>query len=233
MREQDFRAWMQNSLARTTIDTYVYSVQRIETAEGVNVDEAFAEDGLLSLIALYRYTTTDAQNNRPNPTNLDVAVHTLSDYRSGLNKYREFCLAISDTPAYEARENNNDSDTNTSATFGLEKDLQAALRKHIDQLESGLEIVDGGSERSVDSGRIDILAKDSNGTFVIIELKAGTATDSVVAQILGYMGDIAEEENAAVRGIIVASDFNKRVQSASRATSNLELKTYRYNFEFN
>src|SRR5437879_2456948 len=32
-------------------------------------------------------------------------------------------------------------------TFGLERDLQAALRANIHQLDHGLEIVDGGKER--------------------------------------------------------------------------------------
>src|SRR3954451_20382349 len=40
--------------------------------------------------------------------------------------------------------------------FGLERDMQDALRRHIDQLDSGLEIVDGGKERQVEAGFIDI-----------------------------------------------------------------------------
>ncbi len=242
MREQEFRQWLQNwttprggQLEQGNLNFYINSANSVEQVENLDLDEEFQRDRMASLYQLYTYSTQDEQNDLPNPTNMPITTRlytALSDIRSALNHYKRFCEAGDDF-VYEVRENNNASDTNANATFGLEKDLQAALRKHIDQLEAGLKIVDGESERSVDSGRIDILAKDSNGTFVIIELKAGTATDSVVAQILGYMGDIAEEENVAVRGIIVASDFNKRVQSASRATSNLELKTYRYNFEFN
>ena len=42
--------------------------------------------------------------------------------------------------------------------IGLERDMQAALRRAIEQLELGLEIVDDGAERSVSSGFIDITA---------------------------------------------------------------------------
>ncbi len=238
MREAEFKDWMRNhGYAERTINTCASDARRVERDENLDLDEEFEKDGLKGLIRLYNPTKQDErEGNVPKmkivskDKNKSLS-ELLSGYRSTLsNYYKRFCEADGDF-VYEASDNNTVTDT--GAVFGLEKDLQAALREHIDQLESGLEIVDGGVERSVDSGRIDILAKDGKGTFVIIELKAGTATDSVVAQILGYMGDIAEEENAAVRGIIVAAEFNKRVQSASRATSNLELKTYRYNFEFN
>src|SRR5690554_2892188 len=44
----------------------------------------------------------------------------------------------------------------TEATFGLERDLQRALRLNIQQLELGLQIIDGGKERITEAGRIDI-----------------------------------------------------------------------------
>jgi hypothetical protein len=51
-------------------------------------------------------------------------------------------------------------------TFGLERDLQIALRRNIDQLEPGLKIVDGGTERTVEAGRIDITAEDEENKLV-------------------------------------------------------------------
>src|SRR4029077_805972 len=59
--------------------------------------------------------------------------------------------------------------------IGLERDMQAAIRLDIEQLEKGLAIVDDGAERVVDSGFIDITARDSAGTTVVIELKTGVA----------------------------------------------------------
>ena len=117
-------------------------------------------------------------------------------------------------------------------TFGLERDLQLALRANITQLEPGLRIVDDGKERVTEAGRIDITAIDSNDNTVVVELKAGSAKPEAVAQILAYMGSIAEESEGPVRGILVASDFHKRVVLASRAISNLTLKKYSFQFRF-
>lgn len=117
-------------------------------------------------------------------------------------------------------------------TFGLERDLQMALRRNIEQLESGLKVHDGGMERVTEAGRVDITAIDKDGQIVVIELKAGTAAPSVMTQVLAYMASIAETEAKPVRGIIVAGDFDKRVLLASRAISNLELRQYAFQFTF-
>jgi RecB family endonuclease NucS len=117
-------------------------------------------------------------------------------------------------------------------TFGLERDLQAALRANIGQLEAGLKIIDGGKENANEAGRIDITAEDASGHVVVIELKAGMAAPEAVTQILAYMGTVAAQEGKPVRGILVAGDFHKKVLLASRAVSNLDLKKYSFQFKF-
>ena len=84
--------------------------------------------------------------------------------------------------------------------IGLERDMQAALRIGIEQLEPGLTIIDDGAERSVDAGFIDITARDNSRITVVIELKAGVAGQRAIAQILSYMGDVASEEKAGEYG---------------------------------
>lgn len=118
-------------------------------------------------------------------------------------------------------------------TFGLERDMQNALRKNIQSLEKGLEIIDGGKERHTEAGFIDITARDKDGKIVIIELKAIPAKADVIAQTLAYMEAIHVEENKEVRGIIIASDFVDRVKVASRQIPNLELVQYSFQFTFN
>jgi hypothetical protein len=117
-------------------------------------------------------------------------------------------------------------------TFGLERDLQSALRANISQLEQGLTISDDGKERVTEAGRIDITAKDGAGKLVVIELKAGTASPDVIAQVLAYMGAIAESDGGDVRGIIVAGDFHKRVILAARVIPTLALRQYSFQFKF-
>lgn len=115
--------------------------------------------------------------------------------------------------------------------FGLEHDLQRALRKNIDQLEHGLTIVDGNKELKVPSGFIDITAEDKHGATVVIELKAGAADREAVAQILAYMGDLLLKKQS-VRGILVAGDFPARTIAAARVVPNLELRKYGFKFSF-
>jgi RecB family endonuclease NucS len=124
------------------------------------------------------------------------------------------------------------ADSEAARTFGLERDLQNALRANIQQLEEGLDIVDGGAEVKVEAGFIDILAKDRNGTWVVIELKAELTRPAAVAQILAYMGCVASQRGGNVRGILVGADFDQRVEFAVRAVPNLSLKRYRFKFEF-
>ena len=247
MREQEFRAYMRTlksprgtPLTEGNMDYYTNTCINIERVEDKNLDEEFQKDGMASISKLYSYSVQDKKDNRPNPTKVNLAestvYSTLSNYKTALNHYRKFCLSAGDAPIQESPDNNNDTETiaesDSNTTFGLERDMQDAIRASITQLEPDLEIIDNGLERKVKSGFIDILAKDSNGAFVVIELKAGKATDSVIAQILGYMGDIAQAENQPVRGIIVAGDFNQRVRSASKAIPNLDLNSYSYTFDF-
>ena len=117
-------------------------------------------------------------------------------------------------------------------TFGLERDLQSALRSNIAQLGSSLGIIDGGKERVTEAGRLDITAEDSQGNIVVIELKAGTALPNSITQVLAYMGAIAESDQKPVRGILVAGEFHERVIWAARAVPNLELKRYSFQFTF-
>jgi hypothetical protein len=117
-------------------------------------------------------------------------------------------------------------------TFGLERDLQKALRANIEQLETGLKISDGGNERSTEAGRIDITAIDKEEKIVVIELKAGTAAPESIAQILSYMGVLAESEGKPTRGILIAGDFHRRTILASHAVPNLELRKYSFQFKF-
>ena len=118
------------------------------------------------------------------------------------------------------------------AAFGLERDLQLALRGNIDQLEAGLSIVDGDKEQTVASGRIDITARDQHGITVVIELKAGIADRDAVGQILAYVGDLMDKE-PGVRGVLVAREFTPRAVSAARAAAKVRLVRcgFRFNFE--
>ena len=242
MREQEFQQWMENEGKGKGIRSfYLSGNRRITNDEKINLDKEFQENNLERLLQLYAYSKADEKANRPNPTSLAIdegatIYSILSIHRSALREYRKFCLSDGDVPSYEDPDDDSkDSDSESGATFGLERHMQDTIRENITQLEAGLKIIDNGAERKVTSGFIDILAKDKNGNFVVIELKAGKARNAVIAQILSYMVNIAETEGQKfeqVRGIIVASDFDKWVRIASPSIPNLELKSYSYTFDF-
>jgi RecB family endonuclease NucS len=95
-----------------------------------------------------------------------------------------------------------------------------------------LQIVDDDRERTTDAGRIDITAKDENGTIVVIELKAGTAAPEALTQLLAYMGAFTKQEHKHIRGILIAGDFHTRIVFAARAVPNVQLYRYRFKFTF-
>ncbi|APW47312.1 endonuclease NucS domain-containing protein [Rhodoferax antarcticus] len=115
------------------------------------------------------------------------------------------------------------------ASISLEKDLHSYLAVRVHELEPGLKLVANGVEFQTDAGRIDLLAKDSNGNLVVIELKAGKAKDGALGQLLGYMGCLSVAEST-IRGLLVASGFEPRVVFAAKGLPNVKLVKYQVSF---
>ena len=116
--------------------------------------------------------------------------------------------------------------------FGLERDMEQALRSNIQQLEPGLKISDGGKQRITDAGYIDITATDESGATVIIELKAGIAEPQALTQLLAYIGAVGQEGGLASRGLLIAQDFHPKLLFAVKAVSNVKLLKYNFKFGF-
>ena len=113
----------------------------------------------------------------------------------------------------------------------LESDLQQYLASRVEEIESGLKVIEGGIEYKTEAGRIDILTQDTAGDFVIIELKAGKAKDAALGQLLGYIGCLSQDKNSKVRGILIASNFDQRVVFAAKALSHIKLVKYALSFK--
>lgn len=129
---------------------------------------------------------------------------------------------------------NEDDAVDYEISLSMERDLQTFLLDDLNQIEPGLTLYEKGREFTIDIGRIDILALDKNNDFVVIELKAGTAQDKALGQLLGYMGYVAEKlsNGKNVRGYLIANDFDDRVKYAIKIVKNVILKTYSVNFFF-
>ena len=111
----------------------------------------------------------------------------------------------------------------------LERDLQQYFTSHINEIEKGLVLVEGGVEYKVEAGRIDLLARDVSNNYVVIELKAGKGKDASLGQLLGYIGCFSDKHEN-VRGILVASDFEPRVVFATKGLANIKLIQYKLSF---
>jgi hypothetical protein len=89
-----------------------------------------------------------------------------------------------------------------------------------------------GVEYPTGVGPIDILATDSEGNFVVFELKLSRGVDRVVGQISRYMGWV--KKNLAggkeVRGVIVASAMDERLKYAALVVPGITLLEYEVEF---
>ena len=130
----------------------------------------------------------------------------------------------------------------TRQVFALEKHLEDFLVANWASTELGVNYdiyeVDGelvGQQYLSDTGPIDILAisKDKK-ELLVVELKKGRASDSVVGQIQRYMGYVLEElaeEGQSVKGAIIALDEDLRIQRALKVTQRIEFYRYEVNFK--
>ena len=233
-----YTEWIKHQgLADNTIQAQLHRAGRVEECYG-DLDEHYDRDKLRSVIADLRYSVADSRSAKPNPSKIPFDGDTrnnLSSYKNAVERYCRFRREVAEDEYPDLNEDTAPiaNEPDAGQLIGLERDMQSVLRRSIEQLEDGLVIIDDGAERSVPSGFIDITAKDVSGAMVVIELKTGTARQKAVAQILSYMGDIAEEETEnPIRGILVAGDFDQKARSAARMVPNLSLRKYSIRFEF-
>ncbi len=235
MQTEKYKNWLKaKNLQDSTITTKLSKVERVEKYYG-SLDDLHKKDRLEGLISELTYTTQDRNNNRPNETRIPFngdAYKILSTHKNAVNLYKKSLEDDADSSELELAEEEPNTEESPQK-IGLEKDMQAAIRRNISQVESGLTITDGGKERSVETGYIDITAKDDTQTPVVIELKTGVAGQRAVAQIISYMGSLVdEEERDDVRGILIASEFDKKAQAAARVIPALTLMRYQFSFQF-
>jgi restriction system protein len=126
--------------------------------------------------------------------------------------------------------------------FALEKHLEdflvqnwksTELGKTYDIYEEEGEMV--GQQYPSDTGPIDILAisKDKK-ELLVVELKKGRVSDTVVGQIQRYMGYVKDElaePNQVVRGVIIAFEDDIRIHRALSVAQNIEFYTYKIQFK--
>jgi restriction system protein len=117
-----------------------------------------------------------------------------------------------------------------SFSISLERTLRDYLAENPNILEYGLQLE--GKEYPTDAGNIDILFKDKDGGYVVVETKKGRESDKVVGQILRYIGWVKKNLSPKVRGIIVTHSSDSNLEWAVEAVRDLvKLKFYKVKFE--
>ena len=154
-------------------------------------------------------------------------------YEIDEEKYRE--LIPSPTPIEQLPE------------FVMEKYLEEFIKKNFDKIFKGSlnlysEEDDSKAQQLImlddenkDVGRLDLLAKDTSGNFVVIELKKGKETDKVIGQLLRYMGWVKEKlcaDNQDVKGLVICKNIDAKLKYALMPVSDkITVKEYAMDFK--
>ena len=108
------------------------------------------------------------------------------------------------------------------------------MAENLDCIEPGLKLYEEddikGLEFEAGNGRrIDILALDKDGAFVVLELKVSKGYDRVVGQLLRYVNWVRKnraEPGQRVRGIIICRTMSEDLRLACASIKDIELFEY-------
>lgn len=183
----------------------------------------------------WQSTTIDRSEMSDELRNSTGAINTVSNitkHSSELNEFLEDGTGVLIS---------TDDEIEDVSNFALESHLEDFLVKNWDstELAKKYDIYEDdevfGQQFNTDTGPIDILAisKDKK-ELLVIELKKGKASDTVVGQVQRYMGYIKDEfleENQTVKGAIIALEDDLRIKRALSVTSDIDFFRYKVNFQ--
>jgi len=160
---------------------------------------------------------------------------------SNVSKYAGEIAALLGGPVLPVLSSSN-PDVEDASTFALEKHLEDFLVANWGSTSLGkthvIFEVDGekvGQQYPTDTGPVDILAVSKDGKeLLVVELKRGRASDSVVGQIQRYMGyvqDVLAEPGQRVKGVIIALDDDIRIKRALSVAPNIDFYRYQVSFK--
>jgi hypothetical protein len=111
-----------------------------------------------------------------------------------------------------------------------EINLEEFVVQQLEEIEDGLKLEK--RQLSTAAGRLDLLCKDRDGNYVVVELKRSQGNDQVVGQILRYMGWVHENYRTdRVRGIIIVGKKDQTLSYATKAVSNIQVKVFKISIE--
>lgn len=123
--------------------------------------------------------------------------------------------------------------------FYMEKELENFLIRNWNETELGKRyslIIEEGElvsqQYPTEIGKIDLLVKDKfNGNYVVIELKRNQTSDDTIGQLARYMGWIIKnKKDFNVKGIIIAGQYDKKLDYALESIPNVDVFVYEVDF---
>jgi endonuclease len=123
--------------------------------------------------------------------------------------------------------------------FAVESHLRDFIAKNLGALpmpHRGLRLYSengvSGVEFQTGVGRIDILATDHSGNFIVFELKLAHGPDRAMGQLLRYIGWVRNNlaRGRQVFGVIVAQDVGENLRYAAVSVPNITLLEYELTF---
>jgi hypothetical protein len=107
-----------------------------------------------------------------------------------------------------------------------ERNLEDFIVHQLEAIEPGLHLVK--RQLSTPAGRLDLLCKDADGNYVVVELKRTQGTDQVIGQVLRYMGWLREAHpTEKVRGIVIVAKKDQALSYALMAVPNVQVKEFK------
>jgi hypothetical protein len=109
--------------------------------------------------------------------------------------------------------------------------LRGILIKNIGIIEEGIEIIE---KENGFKNKIDILAKDKENNYIVIELNEGRGDENLIGKLLMNKNLIQKNEGEdfkKVRGIIISNEITENLMTACENLTNIELYEYELSIE--
>jgi len=122
----------------------------------------------------------------------------------------------------------------TGTALSSEGDLESFIADNLDLVEEGLRLCPNGRGYNLSTGKVDLLCRDKDNNFVVVDLRTDTAGLDIVGQILSHMAEVRRKlsEGSGVRGIIIAPDFDKTLAITVSQLPQVKLMKYSLHFKF-
>ena len=125
--------------------------------------------------------------------------------------------------------------------FYMEKQLEDFVISNWEHTDLGKKynlIVEEGVQISqqyrTSIGPIDILAQEKKTKdYVVIELKKYQTSDDTIGQLARYMGWVQENMGGRIKGVIIAGEYDKKLDFALKVIPDVEVFLYTVDFKLN